>query len=165
MFTRPFSRVLTAALAVALLCLSACQFEVPTDEESEPALAGYFKSGFGDGFEISGSAADGYQFTQYDDAAKNVSFAGSIVSESNLEAESGYLTLRITDGGSWGKTVDYYYVIHWQNLSGAGVQAAGASLADWEDPINNGIADRVTAEVTYTVENGYFGYHGEYERQ
>jgi hypothetical protein len=143
------------ACAIALALFSACVL----DESTEiGALTGYWKSSFGDGFEITGKT-----FTQYDDADKNISFAGEIVNNPDLQADSGSITLKITESGSWGKTVGCYLVVKWRGLSSIGVEQAAASK--YPDDLAPGRPTQKEAEETYTEDNGYFGYFGAYQKQ
>ncbi len=78
-------------------------------------------------------------------------------------ATSGYLVILISDPGTWGKTADSYYAIHWKNLSGSLVAAASAYKVGGAH--NKGMETLAEALAEYTVENGYYGLHGEYEQQ
>ncbi|MDR2898326.1 MAG: hypothetical protein LBU99_05865 [Spirochaetaceae bacterium] len=124
------------------------------------SLKGYWKSDYGDGFEITDTT-----YTQYDSAAKDVSFAGTIVNKPNLYGNSGYIIIQITDSGSWEKKEGCYYVIRWKSLSERGVQQGSASSADWTADINKGLPTPTEAEAEYTEEKGYFGYYGTYAKQ
>jgi hypothetical protein len=156
-----FSTLLIAGTLALSLLVSGCSFS-PDESSPSPAatetvntdtakLTGYWKSSYGDGFAINGTS-----FTQYDNAAKDVSFAGTVVNVRNLSATSGYLTILVTDTGTWGKTVGYYYVMAWANLSATGIDEATAYKVG--GAVNNGIQDRIAAENEYTIGNGYFGY-------
>ena len=124
-------------------------------------IAGYWKSSFGDGFELYGSAPN-LKFKQYDDASKTVSFAGDIVNSPSLTASSGYLILKITDGGTWGKTVGAYYAVHWKEFTGDTVKQAAAYKGGGS---NNGMPTAEAAAAEYTVENGYYTIYGDYQRK
>lgn len=133
-------------------------------DKKEDSLVGYWKSGYGDGFEIKWDASSGgYLFKQYDDANKTVSFAGVIVNNPDLAASTGYILLRITDGGTWYKTVDTYYGVHWKDFTGDTVKEASAYKVGGAN--NDGMPTAEQAIQEYTVENGYFIYYGEYQRQ
>ncbi len=143
------------------------------DDDVKSSLSGYWKSSYGDGFEISGN-----DFYQYDDAAKTIGFAGNIVNNPDLTASSGYITIKITNIGTWQKTLNYYYVIHWKNFNGPGVKQSSA-VKDYNDTNGDGIDDNPlnkgrpnqfgnnddAAEYLYTIENGYFDYYGDYLKQ
>jgi hypothetical protein len=126
-------------------------------DEEESSLVGYWKSEYEDGFEISGNT-----FTQYDDATKAVSFAGTIVNHSDFSAKNGSVTIKITNAGSWFKTVDHYLVILWKDLSGKGVRESSPYKASDTDPDK---ATKEAAETTYTEANGYFDMFGTYSKQ
>lgn len=156
---------LAALIALLVLSLTAFSCEQLSPEDASAAnLVGYWKSSWGDGFEIKHSD-DQWLFIQYDNAEKAVSFAGIIANGPDFNGEEGYIHIQITDGGSWGKTENYFYTVYWANLSPAGVEAGAASSADYTDPINNGLPTLAQARDEYTVANGYFGYPGEYVKQ
>lgn len=151
--------LLVLSLAWGILSITGCA--QPTDDpESTPSLEGYWKSSYGDGFEISGTS-----YKQYDDSTKSVSFAGTIVNNPDRNAASDSLTIRITDSGSWGKTVDRYYVIKWKTLAGKGISQSAANNGIFTDVKNNGMETQALAEAEYTEGNGYFGYYGDYVKQ
>ena len=120
-------------------------------------FAGYWKSNW-DGFEVNGTA-----FTQYDDAAKGISFAGTIVNVRYENSSSGYLTVLTTNSGSWGKTVGYFTVIAWQIVSDSTMKEATPYKAG--SSFSSGISTRIAAENEYTRDNGYFGLFGDYIKQ
>ena len=154
---RNISRYFVIAALAFVVLFSSCD----TGNSTNPAnLNGKWISTFGDGFEVSGTT-----YTQYDNADLDISFAGTIKDKPDLTTENGYLYILITNGGSWRKTENAYYAIHWENLSETGVSQSSASLVDYTDPKNNGMATLEDAKEEYTVDNGYFGYHGEYEKQ
>lgn len=160
-----FKRIIRVIFAVSLLwgslSLTGCDTLFSSDSSSDDSsLSGYWKSSYGDGFEI-----DGKKFLQYDDAAKAVSFEGTIQGNPNLDTESGSFTIKITNSGTWGKTIDAYYVIMWKNLTDDGVSQSSANNGDFTDAKNNGMATEELAEAEYTIENGYFGYFGDYLKQ
>jgi hypothetical protein len=119
-------------------------------------LSGYWKSSYGDGFEISGT-----NFSQYDDASNSLSFAGTIVNNPDFTASSNYITLQITDGGTWGKTVGNYYVIHYKGFSKTTVKESCAYKSGGQ----SGNPTQAGAEAEFTIANGYFSYYGDYEKQ
>ncbi|HPL91536.1 MAG TPA: hypothetical protein PLU76_05880 [Treponemataceae bacterium] len=156
----PCIRLMVAALAACLVLLSGCELATSS---ADGALTGYWKSTFGDGFDLSGNTLEGFRYVQYDDADRNVSFAGIVANRPNFDASTGYIIVLVTEPGSWGKTADSYYAIHWKNLSGSLVAAASAYKVGGAH--NNGMETLAEALAEYTVENGYYGYYGEYEKQ
>ena len=151
---------MVAALAACLVLLSGCELATSS---ADGALTGYWKSTFGDGFDLSGNTLEGFRYVQYDDADRNVSFAGIVANRPNFDASTGYIIVLVTEPGSWGKTADSYYAIHWKNLSGSLVAAASAYKVGGAH--NNGMETLAEALAEYTVENDYYGYYGEYEKQ
>jgi hypothetical protein len=148
--------VLVAGLLVFPLLVSSCAKE-PDDSAS---LEGYWLSGgsWVDGFEI-----DGKNFSQYDDGKKTVSFAGTIEGNPDLTDETGILIIKVTDAGTWGKTVGAYLGISWKNLNDDGVSEASAYK--YGSTNNSGVATLAEAKKEYTVANDYFGIYGEYNRE
>jgi hypothetical protein len=151
---------MVAALAACLVLLSGCELATSS---ADGALTGYWKSTSGDGFDLSGNTLEGFRYVQYDDADRNVSFAGIVANRPNFDASTGYIIVLVTEPGSWGKTAGSYYAIHWKNLSGSLVAAASAYKVGGAH--NNGMETLAEALAEYTVENGYYGYYGEYEKQ
>jgi len=130
-------------------------------------LTGYWKSDYGDGFKVENGV-----FTAYDNETLTegaVSFAGTIVRNTVLNAETGSLTLQITSGGSWSKTPDYYYVVKWKNLTETSVQYAAAAKYVSEGSLENDFAPgkptQTEAEGSYTSSAGYFAQFGSYTKQ
>ncbi len=156
----PCIRLMVAALAACLVLLSGCELATSS---ADGALTGYWKSTFGDGFDLSGNTLEGFRYVQYDDADRNVSFAGIVANRPNFDASTGYIIVLVTEPGSWGKTAGSYYAIHWKNLSGSLVAAASAYKVGGAH--NNGMETLAEALAEYTVKNGYYGYYGEYEKQ
>ena len=156
-----FSSLLVAGTLALSLVVSSCSFS-PSETVSTPSasetlntdtskLTGYWKSSYNDGFEVNGTT-----FTQYDDAAKGVSFAGTIVNVRYINPTSGYLTILVTNKGSWGKTAGYYYVTAWRIVSDTKINESAAYKAG--SASNSGISTRIAAENEYTIDNGYFAY-------
>jgi hypothetical protein len=127
------------------------------DEDEGTSLVGYWKSEYEDGFEISGDT-----YTQYDDADKAISFAGTIVNHSDFSAKNGSITIKITKAGTWYKTVDHYLVVLWKDLSGNGVRQSCPYKASDTDPDK---ATQAEAESIYIEANDYFGMFGAYSKQ
>jgi hypothetical protein len=143
---------------VVLFLLGSCA-PVTQDAPATPAnLTGYWKSTYGDGFEVSGTS-----FRQYNDAAKVVSFAGDIVNAPNMSQANGFLTVKITDSGSFGMTKEKFVVVRWKLLSSKGVLESTPYKN--ASSFNSGADSTALAESEFTDANGYFGYYGEYARQ
>ena len=150
--------LLIVILAFTLIgCPEAFQEDEEVEEEEKTySLKGYWKSAFGDGFEITSTT-----FYQYDDATKTVSFAGDIANNPNFEASEGYITILITDTGTWGKTVGEYYRVHWEDFSKNNIKESSA----WKAGGASTMPTQAGAETEYTVANGYFAIHADYTRQ
>lgn len=162
MFKRLSAFLLFAALVVGAQTFLSCDMmdsDGYAPGNARPALAGYWKSSYGDGFEISGDT-----FTAYDDATKeSISYAGTIVNDPDLDSNSAYLTLKITAGGTWGKTVGKYLAVHFKNYTGTTVKWASPYKSG--APIENGTDTVLQANMEFTVANGYFGFYGDYHKQ
>jgi hypothetical protein len=130
-----------------LLIFTQCPIIEPAVENT---LTGYWKSGtsYADGFEITTFN----KFYQYDNADKSISFAGDIVDNSLLSNESGFITIKITDSGTWMKTVNEYLVVRWKNMAGnyckecTPYKSGGAST----------MPTILKAEEEFTIENEYY---------
>ena len=142
------------SLLLALgLVLAGCAQPTST---SSAQLSGYYKSSYGDGFSVSSST-----FTQYDDNAKTVSFAGTIANNPDLGATAGTIIVQITDAGTWAKTVGHYYAIRWKGLTSSGAQESSASAYPTTTPDPTTLSDAVTAFAPDSL----YGYYGEYAKQ
>ena len=86
---------------------------------------------------------------------------GIIVNEPDLTKEDGYIVVKITIAGSWGKAVSQYYTVHWQDFNEASISESCAYKAGGKSTM----PDKESALEEFTVSNGYFAYHSEYERQ
>ena len=152
---------LAVIFAFSFTSFIGCQGEVATTTTSTitAPLIGYWKSSWGDGFEITNATPKIY--SQYDDANKTVSFAGEIVNSSSFSSETGFATLKITNKGSWGKTVGEFLVIRWKNLA--------VNICKGSTPFKTGgkstCATQSEAETEFTEPNGYYGMYGEYTKQ
>lgn len=148
-----------AVAMVGLQTLTSCDL---AGSKSEDSLKGYWKSSYEDGFEIYYENLD-LKYKQYDNAAKTVSFAGNVVNNPDLTASSGYIIIKITDGGTWGKTVNAYYACHWKEFTGDTVKGSAAFKVGGTN--NDGMPTAEAAAAEYTVENGYYTFYGTYQRQ
>jgi hypothetical protein len=126
-----------------------------------PFENGYYKSSWGDGFEIKAGT-----FYMYDDAKGGISYAGTIVANVQSTDDTGVLIIQITDSGTWFKTQSAYYGLGYDTSTPGMVKESGATHPlDYTLPINNGVSTLAEAVSTYTEANGYFGYYGTYDFQ
>jgi hypothetical protein len=131
------------------------------------AFAGYFKGDvvpWDDGIGITAT-----HFYQYDDGALGISYAGEIVKHipAGDDGKAGTIIIRITDGGSWGKTEGSYYAVDYKNYGYAAameVVRVLASSAYKQDGANSGLPTLAEAVEEYTIDNGYFGTYGNYRQ-
>ncbi|OHD17252.1 MAG: hypothetical protein A2Y34_18455 [Spirochaetes bacterium GWC1_27_15] len=146
-------------LSVLLFLLVGCA-EQPVNQtitESKPELKGYWKSlSYGDGFEIIGS-----MYYQYDDASKSISFAGEIANNASWTASTGFVTVKITNSGSWSKTLNEYYVVRWKDFVSSKVKQSSPYKVNGFSTVST----KDGAEQEFTEENGYYTFYGDYVKQ
>ena len=160
-----FKKFLIGFFVITALFLTSCVNKITDNSDntsaSVPTLTGYWKSSYGDGFEIKNN-----QFFQYDDSSKTVSFAGNIVNNSDLTGTTGFITVYITIPGTWNNGVysntmvgdlNNYTVIRWINFNGSTIKAASPYL---DESHKSYASTQATAESTFTVANGYYGSYG-----
>ncbi|MBN2547031.1 MAG: hypothetical protein JXB50_14615 [Spirochaetes bacterium] len=158
MFKKNSKKILFySMLLTALFVFISCPMVEEEQIDEKPVLSGYWKSNFGDGFEISGT-----NYYQYDNSDKDLSFSGIIVNHSDYKVSSGFITIQITNSGSWGMTLNYYYIVRWKNYH---VNAASQSCAYKDGGNNSGMSNQTDAETEYTEANGYYVYYGDYLKQ
>jgi hypothetical protein len=109
-------------------------------------------------------------FYQYDDGALGVSYGGDIVKHIPIgdDGTAGTLIIKITETGSWTKTVGNYYTVAYQNYGYAaamGVIRIRTSSATILDGTKNGGLPTIAEAVSeYTANNGYFVNYGNYRK-
>jgi hypothetical protein len=111
---------------------------------------------------------DGYvitndTFTYYDAATGDIGFAGTIADYIAEDDANGRLFIKITNGGTWGKTSGYYYAIICRNISASDILMGGAY--DGASSKNDGVPtlEEAKTEYAYSVAgSGYFGYPASY---
>jgi hypothetical protein len=152
-----------------LLGFTACEND--SDDSSKASISGYWKSTYGDGFEIDTSVYP-YEFYSYSDSSKTMLFWGYIVSQTDFTASDFYLTILIkgNDGvaagsPSWGNddmVVDSFTVARIKNFTGKTCSEASSPYKSGEARIKN---TQSLAESTFTDANGYFDYPADYTKQ
>ncbi len=161
---RTILKTLGAILLAVFLVVSFSGCEMLGLTNDDPSIVGYWVSSYGDGFEIKSESGE-WMYYQYDDAAKEISFAGKIVDSKSFKQESRYITLEITEAGSWYKAEGEYYRVHYKNLSEDTVKGSSAYNMSSLPTTNDGLPTISEAESEFTIENDYFGYYGDYTRQ
>jgi len=145
---------------MAFLALLLVSYQETTEEDDETnkktVISGYWKSSYGDGFDISGTT-----YSQYDDSSKTVSFAGTIVNDPDLTASSNYIIIKVTNGGTWGKTVNNYYALPYKDLTATTIKESSAYKTGGQSEMTT----QAGAESEFTIANGYFSYYGDYIKQ
>jgi hypothetical protein len=126
------------------------------------SLASYMGSFYDDGIGFSATV-----FTQYDDGALGISYSGDIVMHIPIgnDGTAGRIIICITDGGSWGKTVGFYYAIAYKNYGySASTDSINIQTSSAYGAENNGVPTMAQAVTEYTDANGYFSNYGNYRR-
>jgi hypothetical protein len=106
--------------------------------------------------------------------AGSVSYAGTVVNVREDGSGAGYITIKYTENSTYTtNAVGKYYVIHYKNLGASSMSLSSAYSASDPDPItgpygaSGGAAGKITqqeAEITYTVQNGYFGTYSAFHK-
>ena len=149
---RRFSFVLGALLLSASLLLTGCQTDAT---EGTDTIEVFWKSSYGDGYEIKNNI-----LTAYANDNRDVTYKGTIVNSPSYTATSGSLTLHIFDSTEvYAPYNNTYYVVQWQNFNGISIKI---STPYKEGTDYQGLTDKEAAESEYTIANGYYGYFAEY---
>jgi hypothetical protein len=139
-----------------------------TPEEVVLPDIGYFKGDilppYDDGIGISAT-----HFYYYDDGALTIGYAGEIVKHIPVGSDgtAGTLIIKITDGGTWSKTVGNYYAVVYRNYGYAPamqvirIQTSSAYKGGGNDSGLPTIAEAITE---YTAANGYYTKYGDYRK-
>ena len=163
MTIRIVKTLIVVVVAVALISgLAGCDLLGPDGDTVD--VVDYWKSDFGDGFEIKLESGS-WTLYQYTDDSKTVAFAGEIVGDPVYDADAAYITLKITQSGQYDKAEGEYYRIRYKELSEDTVKEAAAYNTNSAEGVNDGVPTLAEAQSEYTVENGYFDLYGEYTRQ
>ena len=131
------------------------------------SIAGYFKGDYipwDDGIGLTAS-----HFYQYDDGALGISYGGDIVKHipAGTDGKAGTIIIKITEAGTWGKTVGSYYAVDYKNYGYSTtmeVVRIQTSSANKTDGANNGVPTLAEAITEYTIANGYFVRYGNYRQ-
>lgn len=160
MLNKIFTKTLWLVIAVSFLLvtqgLTSCDLDSGADGGT---IEGTWVSSYGDYYVIDRTTLT------LNDPSYGVQYAGTIVGElasnpSLFSAEHGYIVIKITDGGTYNKTVDNYYVNHWKELTSGSIRLAGA----YKDGVTADTATLAEAEAEFTIDNGYFGIYGAYQK-
>jgi hypothetical protein len=156
LWLNPAVLILPVLLAAALL--SGCPMGTNDDDDGEtwssiPGLPnGWYKGAalpeYDDGYGIEGNV-----LTYYNDGAKDVAFAGTVESYAGDVA-----VIKITDGGSWNKTVGKYYGVYIGDVTGFSFTGSSA----FKQGGNNDLDTLEAAVAEYTADSGYFEYKAGY---
>ena len=142
---------LSVLLIFVSIIFSSCNFNKP-----EPSsLVGTWLSDGGDGYVITENSVT------YDDGGWGFGWTGKIIETTG--SSSGYIYIQYETVGDKKPSnyVGKFIAVHYENLSEVAVQLANPYKAD-------GISFAETleqAKTEFTVENGYFAFHGEYVKK
>jgi hypothetical protein len=161
-----------AVLGVLALLFAACPMEPDEGvsrfgpKVSGAEFSGTWTSNSGDQFNINTTANTfTYSFGSTPDYGDmSMDYSGNIVGEvladkTLLQSKHGYLTIKVTNAGGYGPTVDKFFVVHWKDLTSGSVKEAGAYKQGGQ---NTGVDTAEAAAAEYTVEKDYFGMYGVY---
>lgn len=142
---------LSVLLIFVSIIFSSCNFNKPENS----SLVGTWLSPYGDGYIITENSLT------YDDGGWGLGWTGKIIETTG--SSSGYIYIQYETVGDKkpSNSVGKYTTIHFENLSEFAVQLADSHKAD-------GISFAETleqAKTEFTVENGYFAFHGEYVKK
>lgn len=174
-----FLNLFLTALLV-LFVISSCNMSEPKeisdkkeneDEKKEEAekielpLTGYWKDlTYKDGFEI--FDVEPPVFTQYQDENKdNKCFKGEIVSVKKESDIVTYITIKITESGSYNKTEGEYLTIYIGDFVGNIVGASLKESSAFKQDGKSTMSTKEEAEKEFTIANGYFAFYGNYIKQ
>ena len=143
---------LSVLLIFVSIIFSSCNFNKP-----EPSsLVGTW---------LSPDGGDGYVITEnsitYDDGAWGFGWTGKIIETTGATNGYIYVQYETVEEGNPSNYVGKFIAVHYENLSEVAVQLANPYKED-------GISFAETleqAKTEFTVENGYFKYHGEYVKK
>ena len=142
---------LSVLLIFVSIIFSSCNFNKPEDF----SLVGTWLSPYGDGYIITETTVT------YDDGGWGLGWTGKIIEITGSSSGYIYIQYESLEEGLDSEVLGKYLTIHYENLSEVAVQLANPYKAD-------GISFAETleqAKTEFTVENGYFGYHGEYVKK
>lgn len=142
---------LSVLLIFVSIIFSSCNFNKP-----EPSsLVGTWLSPYGDGYVITENSLT------YDDRGWGYGWSGKILEITGSSSGYIYIQYESLEEGLDSEFLGKYLTIHYENLSEVAVQLANPYKAD-------GIIFAETleqAKTEFTVENGYFAFHGEYVKK
>ncbi|MDR1390003.1 MAG: hypothetical protein LBJ31_08510 [Treponema sp.] len=103
---------------------------------------------------------DGYVITNetvtyYDASTGDIAFAGTIADYVAEDDTNGRLFIRISNGGTWGKTPGSYYAIICRGISSYAVTMGGAYKGGGQ---NNGVSTLAEAKAEYAYHTALGGY-------
>lgn len=151
---------LSVLLIFVSIIFSSCNFNKPEDF----SLVGTWLSPYGDGYIITENSVtyDDGEFYESEWGPGGIfGWTGKIIETTGSSSGYIYIQYESLEEGLDSELLGKYLTIHYKNLSETSVQLANPYKAD-------GISFAETleqAKTEFTVENGYFGYHGEYVKK
>ncbi|HBD94169.1 MAG: hypothetical protein A2015_14025 [Spirochaetes bacterium GWF1_31_7] len=151
-----------SALLISLFFIISCDVAtvdtVPETKPTDTVLTGYWKSSFGDGFEITGST-----FISYADSEKTITYKGDIIKVLKESATAGAYVMKIFESTEiYAPKNGTYYVVRWKDYA---LKTVNEAAPYKEGAEYNGLSTQSQAESEYTIANGYYGFFGAYEKQ
>lgn len=151
---------LSVLLIFVSIIFSSCNFNKP-----EPSsLVGTWLSPYGDGYVITENSIT-YDDGEYKESEWGTGgiygWTGKIIETTGSSSGYIYVQYETVEEGLDSELLGKYLTIHYENLSEVAVQLANPYKAD-------GIIFAETleqAKTEFTVENGYFAFHGEYVKK
>ncbi|MBP7495057.1 MAG: hypothetical protein KA771_06140 [Spirochaetales bacterium] len=157
--------LLAIALVAGVQSFISCDLE--GSDSSSDSLVGYWKSSYGDGYKIYwDSDLDSYsiEYSPVDIDSYDDSFKGLIMQNVNFQSSEGYIVFKCIEKGNMSfLEIGKYSAVHWKDFLGDTVKMATAFI--YQGDKNSGFPTEEEAAAEYTVENGYYTLHGDYERQ
>ncbi len=151
-----------SALLTSLFFITSCDVAtvdpVPETKTTDTVLTGYWKSSFGDGFEITGTT-----FISYADKAKTITYKGDIIKVLKESATAGGYVMKVFESTeNYAPKNGTFYVVRWKDYAVTTVKQATPYKEGAE---YNGLSTQSQAENEYTIANGYYGSFAAYEKQ
>ena len=152
---------LSVLLIFVSIIFSSCNFNKP---EPSSDLIGRWNSAYTDAYEITENTVtyDDGEYYESDWGPGGIfGWTGKILETTGSSSGYIYIQYETVEERNPSNYVGKFIAVHYKNLSETSVQLANPYKAD-------GISFAETleqAKTEFTVENGYFGYHGEYVKK
>jgi hypothetical protein len=152
---------LSVLLIFVSIIFSSCNFNKPEDF----SLVGTWLSPYGDGYVITENSItydDGEYYESKWGPGGIFGWTGKILETTGSSSGYIYVQYESLEEGNPSNYVGKFIAIHYENLSEVAVQLANPYK---EDETSFAETTLEQAKIKFTVENGYFGEHGEYVKK